>query len=183
MRVYNRVLTEAEQKQNRFADILGYYTINIPESFKEGDPRYDYVFGLCDTLLFEQDADAYAKIQRSLQTAVIGSDKQVTVECRGESSTEIVYGESYPLPKTVSDTNLFAWHQLDADGNVVASHAPGTVVELTEAETTFRALVLTAPETVYGVSAKVMPEDGFGMRFTATVDKAEIKAIIEEYGV
>ena len=182
VRVYDRVLSEAEQKQNRMADILNYYGVAIPDSFLENQARYDYVLSLCETLDFEEDAARYAEIKSTLQTAVIGNDKQVTVTVGDRSTTEIVYGDSYPLPKSVEGTNLFAWHKLDAEGNKIASYAPGEVVQLTERETTFRALVLSAPETVYGVSVKVMPEDGFGMRFTSTVDKSEMKAIIDEYG-
>ena len=182
VRVYDRVLSEAEQKQNRMADILNYYGVAIPDSFLENQARYDYVLSLCETLDFEEDAARYAEIKSTLQTAVIGNDKQVTVTVGDRSTTETVYGDSYPLPKSVEGTNLFAWHKLDAEGNKIASYAPGEVVQLTERETTFRALVLSAPETVYGVSVKVMPEDGFGMRFTSTVDKSEMKAIIDEYG-
>ncbi|MBE6567052.1 MAG: hypothetical protein E7657_00150 [Ruminococcaceae bacterium] len=182
VRVYDRVLSEAEQKQNRMADILNYYGVAIPDSFLENQARYDYVLSLCETLDFEEDAARYAEIKSTLQTAVIGNDKQVTVTVGDRSTTEIVYGDSYLLPKSVEGTNLFAWHKLDAEGNKIASYEPGAVVQLTESETTFRALVLSAPETVYGVSIKVMPEDGFGMRFTSTVDKSEMKAIIDEYG-
>ena len=132
--------------------------------------------------MFEEDAETYAKIKKTLQTAVMGNDKQVTITVGEESTSEIVYKDSYTLPKSVKDNNLFAWHKIDADGNVLASYKPGEVVELTETETTFRALVLSAPETVYGVSIKSMGEDGFGMRFTSAVNKAEMAAIIAEYG-
>lgn len=182
LRIYDRVLTAEERKQNRMADILEYYNVSVPKDFRENELRYEYVLSLCETLDFTQDEDGYNDIKKSLQTAVIGNDKQVTVTVGDQTETEIVYGDSYPLPKSVEGTNLFAWHKIDAEGNVLERYEPGAVVELTESETAFRALVLGSPETVYGVSVRVMPEDGFGMRFTSTVDKEEMKAIVDEYG-
>lgn len=182
LRVYDRVLTAEEQKQNRMADILGYYGVAIPDSFVGDALRYDYVLALCQTLDFEQDAVAYATMKNTLQTAVIGNDKQVTLVVDGEETTDIVYGDNFPLPKSVKGTNLFAWHMIDAEGNVLASYAPGESVKLTETETTFRALVFGSPETKYGVTLKPMAPNGFGMRFTATMDKAELLALIDEYG-
>ena len=182
LRVYDRVLTEAEQKQNRIADLLGYYDIAVSDGFLENNFRYEYVASLCETLCFEQDEDAYKQVKERLQDAVTGSDKLVTLAVGEKETSKVLYDKYCMLPTAVADATLFAWYKLDAEGNVVATYAPGETAELTERETTFRALILTAPETKYGVSVKTMAADGFGMRFTATVARSEISALIAEYG-
>ena len=184
LRIYNRVLTAAEQKQNRMADFLEYYGIAIPLDFAENETRYEYVLSLCDTLDFEKDEDEYLSVKNTLQTAIIGEDKQlITLIVGGKESSAVAYGGSYVLPLPSAETkNLLAWHQLNEDGDVVASYAPGATVTLTESQTAFRALILNAPETKYGVSVKPMHDSSFGMRFTATVDKKEFLALVNEFG-
>ena len=183
LRIYNRVLSAEEQEQNRMADVLGYYDIAIPEDFFENGSRYDYISSLCKTVDFEHEAKAYTDTKQLLQSAMSENYRQVTLLVGEREITEEVYGTSYTLPKSVDgDATLFAWHLLDAEGEVTERCAPGDTVELSAKETTFRALLLSSPVTNYGVSVRAMGNDGFGMRFTSTVNKSEMKAIIDEYG-
>ena len=180
LRIYDRVLTDAEKAQNRLADMIGYYDILVPENFTENEERYNYALSLAQTYVFAKTESEYNKAKTALQTAIAGSGKEVTIIVDGEETVLTVYGDTYLLPKTVDGMTLVAWRYEHADGTVTRCE-PGELITL-EDKTTLRALAITAPETKYGVTVKAMASDGFGMRFTASLDKQEYLALVEEYG-
>ena len=184
LRIYDRVLNEAEIAQNRAADLISYYGILLPDDFFDVKERYDYVLSLCASLDFESDPEEYSATKHILQKAITGYVKEVTLIVNEEETASFVYGTSYILPEKIEGLTetLVTWNLLDEDGDTVSRHAPGETVTLEEETVTFRAVTMRAPLTDYGVSVKPMGEDGFGMRFTASVDKAEFLALAEEFG-
>lgn len=179
LRVYDRILTAEEQKQNRMADLIGYYGVMLPEDFFTNEERYEYVVSLCDELTFARDAVAYNANKRLLQTSVAGGGNTVTLIVDGKEEMNIIYGDNYLLPSAVEGKTIFAWQLLGEDGHT--TYEPGAILTLS-GDDTLRALVMTAPTTRNGVTVKAVGDNGFGMRFTAAVDKAEYLALVQEYG-
>lgn len=72
VRIYNRTLTVKEREQNRRADLLLYYGVNIPYELFVNESLMKMLFRVVEAEGFKQDASARAAVSERLQSIVDG---------------------------------------------------------------------------------------------------------------
>ena len=181
VRVYDRLLTEAEEKQNRLADLLYYHDVNI-----KGE-AIDYLLANPEVLAAAAEVAAGIKISEvesekqanktKLEAAL--APKQVNVQMSdGSSDTMHFVGDQLVLPEQANNKQIAAWVVTDTN----TTHIPGSSVDV-ENGASLRAVVVDAPSTNSSVSLKMTAaEKDIAMRFTATLSRTDFEAIAAAYG-
>ena len=78
LRVYDRVLTAAEQAQNNAADVYYYYGLSLSDEMMADDMAFGMMLSLLAGQSFERDASAYAAKKAELQAALDDIDSLVS---------------------------------------------------------------------------------------------------------
>ncbi|MBQ9736339.1 MAG: prolyl oligopeptidase family serine peptidase [Clostridia bacterium] len=180
VRVYDRVLTDAERAENRFADILNYYGVVLPDGYMNDEAQVAYTKEQLASIGFETDASRYAATKASVQAAIKSVYTNITVVI-GEKETETtVLGDKWLSPEGIEGKILFGWKLL-GENDTYTTYEAGASIPVKEGDVV-RAFALTKPQTMSTSSVKMMDEDGLGMRFTATLSKGEYLELLDAYG-
>ena len=178
VRVYDRVLTEAEMAQNRTADLLYYYGISIPEQLYGNTAAMTQLTAAIGTVKFATDAAERAACISQIEMA-LAALKTATVPVYAYGSfvgnIETLSGVCV-LPAVFADREVLVW-QSGAN-----RYAPRAVLPLSEG-LTLTAVLASAPVLTGVPTAYVTNKEAeLGIRFAASFARAEYAVLSETFG-
>ncbi len=188
IRVYDRVLTEAEKQHNHLIDLLAFYDVALPANMANNPALLDksmaaefYAYPFVS-----DDNDTgydYTDVKKALEDAIAALTIYTLTISVSESDTPVpvVSGENYALPSAPAGAEgktMMGWR---IDNTAMA---PGATV-VVDGNKTVTAMLMAAVKIDDEVGVKVITETEndkleeplAAVRFTATVDRASYDAL------
>ena len=179
VRVYNRVLSAAEQVQNHAVDLLLYYDIDASALMLTDATQMTAVYAAIAEFAIETDSTLKASTKTAIETAIKNISKTVVISVDSVTAeTLIVTANELTLPTLVKGKAAVAWTVNGAQTPVL----PGTVIPVS-GDMTVEAVLFNLPETHLAPSIKITEKaEDLGLRFVAEFYRADYLTLCSLYG-
>lgn len=180
VRIYDKVLSADEMAQNRAADLLYYYGVDIPNGLNTQPALLAAIGKEQASMPFTRDGAEFAANKALLEQTLAGHSKKVNVVVDGKTvETITLIGDQLTLPMTVTGKQAIAWEISDVEGR----RKPGDTVSVSNG-TTIYPILFALPKTVINPTVRMTEkEEELGIRFGATVSRSDYGKLKELYGV